>query len=190
MGGMAPTPLDLIPAAIDRFGARVRAVPADRWDAPTPCTEWTVRDLVNHMVSEHLWAPHILAGETLEQVGARYDGDVVGDDPAGAWARAAELSRAAWLGTDLAGSARFSFGEAPLTVYADQMLVDLTVHGWDLARGAGLDESLDPDGVAHSLAYARANVDRFSGLGIVAPPVPTTSTDPAVQLLSLLGRTV
>ncbi|WP_306205813.1 TIGR03086 family metal-binding protein [Actinoplanes sp. RD1] len=177
-----------IPVAIDRFGALVHGVPADLWDAPTPCSQWTVRDLVNHLVSEHAWAPHLLAGETIEQVGDRYDGDLVGSDPAGAWDRAAARSRPAWEKADLSGTARFSFGEAPLTEYADQMLVDLTVHGWDLARATGQDEAFDPEAVERALAYAQANVTRWDGLGIIAPPVPTTSDDPAVRLICLTGR--
>ncbi|WP_020124513.1 TIGR03086 family metal-binding protein [Streptomyces canus] len=187
---MTTLALQLIPDAIDRFGARVHAVDGHRWNDPTPCTEWTVRDLVNHLVGEHLWVPHLLAGESLEQVGDRYDGDVVGADPVGAWDEAAERSLAAWKSTDLSATARFSFGEAPLTVYADQILVDLTVHEWDLARGSGQPESLDPTAVDYCLAYARANAERAAGLGIIAAPVRTTSTDPAVQLLSLLGRAV
>jgi uncharacterized protein (TIGR03086 family) len=182
--------LDLIPGAIDRFGARVLEVPAGAWNDPTPCTEWAVRDLVNHLVGEHLWAPHILAGEPSEQVGDRYDGDLLGDDPVTAWEQAAQRSRKAWLGTDLSGTYRFSFGEAPLTTYADQMLVDLTVHEWDLARGIAQPGSFDPDAVELCLAYARANVGRWDGLGIIDPPIPTDSTDPVVQLLSLTGRAV
>ncbi len=34
---------------------RVRAVGADQWDAPTPCSDWTVRELVNHVVGEDRW---------------------------------------------------------------------------------------------------------------------------------------
>jgi uncharacterized protein (TIGR03086 family) len=185
---MSDSALDLMPGAIDRFGVRVHAV--TRWGDPTPCSEWTVRDLVNHLVGEHLWAPHLLAGESLEQVGDRYDGDVVGDDPGRAWDEAAERSRAAWKGADLSGTARFSFGEAPLSVYAEQMLLDLTVHEWDLARATGQAEALDPAAVDRGLAYTRANAERMAGLGIIAPPVPTTSADPAVQLLSGLGRKV
>jgi uncharacterized protein (TIGR03086 family) len=123
-------------------------------------------------------------------VGDRYDGDVVGADPVRAWDEAAERSLAAWKDTDLSGTARFSFGEAPLTTYADQILVDLTVHEWDLARASGQPESLDPAAVEHALAYAHANAERMVGLGITAAPVPTDSADPAVRLLSLLGRVV
>lgn len=187
---MATSSLPLIPNALNRIEARVHAVDGRRWNDSTPCTEWTVRDLVNHLVAEHLWVPHMLAGEPLEQVGDRYDGDVVGSDPVHAWDEAAERSLAAWKSTDLSGTARFSFGEAPLTMYADQILVDLTVHEWDLARGCGQPERLDPAAVDHSLAYARANAERMASLGIIAAPVRTTSTDPAVQLLSLLGRAV
>lgn len=187
---MTNSALRLIPDAIDRFGVRVHAVGGDQWNDVTPCTEWTIRDLVNHLVGEHLWVPHLLAGETMEQVGDRYDGDVVGADPVRAWDEAAGRSLAAWKGADLSGTARFSFGEAPLTMYADQILVDLTVHEWDLARGCRQSEGLDPAAVDHGLAYARANAERGVSLGILAAPVPTISTDPAVQLLSLLGRTV
>ncbi|WP_134656293.1 TIGR03086 family metal-binding protein [Streptomyces sp. H23] len=187
---MSISALQLIPDAIDRFGTRVHAVGRDQWNDATPCTEWTVRDLVNHLVGEHLWVPHLLAGETMAQVGDRYDGDMVGADPVRAWDEAAKRSLAAWKGADLSGTAQFSFGEAPLTMYADQILVDLTVHEWDLARGCGRPEALDPAAVAHGLAYARANAERMAALGIIAAPVPTGSTDPAVQLLSLLGRTV
>ncbi|MFB8280444.1 TIGR03086 family metal-binding protein [Nocardia colli] len=187
---MRPPILLMIADAIDHFGVLVHAIEADQWNDPMPCTEWTVRDLVNHLVGEHLWVPHLLAGETLEQVGDRYDGDVLGGDPVRAWDAAAERSLAAWQGTDLTGTAQFSFGEAPLTMYADQMLIDLIVHGWDLARACGQDESLDPRAVDNSLIYARANAERVAGLGIFAAPVATTSTDPAVQLLAMLGRTV
>ncbi|GAB3976933.1 hypothetical protein GCM10029978_065200 [Actinoallomurus acanthiterrae] len=51
---MPKSALRLIPDAINRFDARVHAVDGHRWNDPTPCTEWTVRDLVGHLVCEHL----------------------------------------------------------------------------------------------------------------------------------------
>ncbi|MFI2365121.1 TIGR03086 family metal-binding protein [Promicromonospora sp. NPDC019610] len=174
--------------AIDRFDTRVRAVPDGRWDDPTPCTEWTVRDLVNHLVSEHLWATHILANETLEQVGSRYDGDLVGTEPVAAWEGAARGSRPRWAVADARATVHLSMGDAPLSTYAEQMFVDLTVHEWDLACGSGQDRSLDPDAVAFCLVWAQENVEQFAGLGIVAPPIPCTSDDPMVRMLALLGR--
>src|SRR5581483_10191843 len=65
--------LELQERAAGEFGKRVDAVRDDQWSAPTPCNEWNVRALVNHIVYEDRWAPHLVRGETIEQVGTRYD---------------------------------------------------------------------------------------------------------------------
>ena len=179
----------LIPAAMDRFGARVHAVPADRWDAPTPCSAWSVRMLVAHMCFEHRWAPHVLAGESRDEGGDRYDGDLFDGDPVQGWDRAAEASRAAWVATDAhASPVHVSFGWLPVGEYAVQMLVDLTVHEWDLARGAGLDERADPECVEEALAYLRGDPVMLHGPGLFASAVEAGSADPLDQLLALTGR--
>lgn len=179
----------LVPGAIDRFGARVHAVPDARWQAPTPCTEWTVRDLVAHMCFEHRWAPHVLAGETMDDVGDRYDGDLVGDDPVRAWDGAALRSRASFAVPGAhASRVHVSFGRLDVEEYAVQMLVDLTVHEWDLARGAGLDEHLDPDAVRATLAYLRADPVMLHGPGLFAAPVEAPGDDPQDQLIAVSGR--
>ena len=88
--------LTLFAEGQDTFGRHVRrATAADLWAAPTPCTDWTVRDLVNHLTVEHLWVPPLLEGRTVAEVGDRFDGDVLGDDPAAAWEAAAAASRRA-----------------------------------------------------------------------------------------------
>ena len=180
---------ELILNALADFGSRVRAVPAGRWDAPTPCREWTVRDLVNHLVGEHLWAAHLLRGETPDEVGDRYDGDLVGEDPVAAWASAEESSMAAWKALDsLDQPVSVSAGQTSAGAYAEEMLLDLVVHGWDLARGAGQDEAMDRAAVAHVLDFASANADSWKDAGIFAPPIEITSTDPQDRLLALLGR--
>ncbi|MFC5061105.1 TIGR03086 family metal-binding protein [Actinomycetospora atypica] len=180
----------LIPAAMDRFGARVHAVPDDRWDAPTPCSEWSVRDLVAHMCFEHRWAPHVLAGEPMDAVGNVYDGDLLEGDPMRGWDRAAVASREAWTSTTAhADPVHVSFGWLPVGEYAVQMLVDLTVHEWDLARGAGLDEHLDPESVQETLAYLRGDPVMLHGPGLFADAVEIGSADPVDQMLALTGRT-
>ncbi|NMO94108.1 TIGR03086 family metal-binding protein [Actinomycetospora sp. TBRC 11914] len=180
---------DLVPAAVDRFGERVHAVPAYRWPAPTPCAGWSVRDLVAHLCFEHRWAPHVLAGETMAAVGDRYDGDLVGGDPVRAWDGAAVRSRAAFAVTGShAARVHVSFGWLDVEEYAVQMLVDLTVHEWDLARGAGLDEHLDPACVAATLAYLRTDPVMLDGPGLFAAPVAAAEADPQARLLALTGR--
>jgi uncharacterized protein (TIGR03086 family) len=179
----------LMPAALQRFGAQVHQVPAAAWDASTPCTQWSVRDLVNHVTAEQLWAPHLLRGETLDEVGDRYDGDQLGADPTAVWDRAAEDARKAWesLARDDA-SVHTSMGPLPVREYAEQMHLDLVVHGWDLARGAGLDPTLPAEAAEHVLAFVEPRAEEFSGHGVFGPPVEVDSTDPADRLLALLGR--
>jgi len=85
-GGMT---LSRFASAMAEFDRRVRAVRPEQWHNPTPCTEWDVRALVNHLVAEQLWAPLLLDGATVEDVGDRFDGDQLGADPVAAWASAA-----------------------------------------------------------------------------------------------------
>lgn len=178
-----------MPAALERFGARVHEVPAARWDAATPCAEWSVRDLVNHVTGEQLWAPHLLRGETMEQVGDRYDGDVLGAEPTAAWDRAAHDAREAWQSLARDGATvHTSMGQIPVEEYAEQMHLDLVVHGWDLARGAGLDAGVPADAAEHVLAYVEPRADALAGSGMFGPPVRVDSPDPGMRLLGLLGR--
>lgn len=89
--------LDRHGEALDLFTDRVHAVRADQWGASTPCAEWSVRDLVNHLTAEQLWVPPLVSeGRTMAEVGDAFDGDVLGDDPVAAWDRAAAAARAAF----------------------------------------------------------------------------------------------
>jgi uncharacterized protein (TIGR03086 family) len=182
--------VELLPSAFAAFTDRVFAVPPHGWDARTPCTEWSVRDLVNHVTSEHLWVPELLAGSTIDEVGDRFSGDVLGEDPNGAWVRAHSASQAAWASTPADKPVHLSFGTVPATEYAEQLLVDLTVHAWDLARGAGAGERLPADLITHALAYAREHADELSHSGMFGEPVTTEAADEQTQLLALLGRRV
>lgn len=179
---------ELLPLAAAGFGARVHAVPDDRWDASTPDEDWTVRDLVDHLVTEHLWAPELLRGATIEEIGSRFDGDVLGSDPVAAWDDAIEASLQAWASTPEDTLVHLSSGDQPAATYAEQMLLDLTTHAWDLARGAGLDERLDPKLVEHVYAYAQRSVDSWRGTGLFAEPVPVESDDLQDRMLGLMGR--
>ena len=183
-----PTARELIPVAAQRFTALVHGVPDDKWASQTPCTDWTTRDLVNHLVAEHLWAPHLLRGETVDEVGSRYDGDVIGDEPVSKWDHAIAESLVAFAKVSDDEPVNLSFGTVPVSEYASQMLSDLTVHAWDLARGSGQNDRLDPDTVAATLAYAERNVDTFAGSGLFDRPVETDSADPQDRMLALLGR--
>jgi uncharacterized protein (TIGR03086 family) len=176
--------------AMGEFDWRVKNVAPDQWGNPTPCVEWDVRALVNHLVTEQLWAPLLLDGATIDDVGDRFEGDQLGADPVDAWTSAATAAREAFAAPGaLRRSVELSYGRRPAQGYCQEMTLDLTVHAWDLARAIGADERLDEALVSEVLAFIEPQVDQLAGTGLFAPPVSVDdNTDPQTRLLALLGR--
>ncbi|GII83200.1 TIGR03086 family protein [Sphaerisporangium siamense] len=181
--------LELHAVAMDEFGLRVAMVRDDQWDAPTPCADWTVRDLVGHLVSEQLWVPPLLAGETIAQVGDRFDGDQLGDDPVGRWTRASVAAQQAFAAPGaLDREVHLSYGTVPARRYCMEMTSDLAVHAWDLARALGVDERVDPVLMAEVHDYLAPMLEKYSG-ELFAPPVPVPEdASPQERTLALTGR--
>ena len=75
--------IDLHRRTVEVFLERVEAIGDDQWADPTPCADWDVRALVNHVVGEDRWTAPLLGGSTIAEVGDRFDGDLLGADPAG-----------------------------------------------------------------------------------------------------------
>jgi uncharacterized protein (TIGR03086 family) len=172
-----------------RFTERVAGIQLDQWQSGTPCDEWNVRALVNHVTYEQLWAPHLVRGETIEQVGDRYDGDVLGDDPKGAWDAAVAGSVAAFDGAGLDDTVHLSYADVPCRDYLTQMLTDTEIHGWDLATATGQDTSIDPEIASSLLAYWTPLQGMVRGSGVFGDEVAVAGeADDATRLLGLLGR--
>lgn len=179
-------------AAMGEFDWRVRAVRPQQWGEPTPCSEWNVRELVNHLVVEQSWAPLLLGGATIDDVGDRFDGDQLGDDPVAAWERAAAAAREAFaVPGALRRSVELSYGSRPADGYCQEMTMDLTVHAWDLARGIGVAEQLDESLVRDVLGFIEPQVEHLAGTGLFGQPVDVSeAADAQTRLLALLGRVV
>jgi uncharacterized protein (TIGR03086 family) len=167
----------------------VHSIQGERWGPPTPCTEWNVRNLVNHLVYEHLWTPHLVAGKTLDEVGDRFEGDVLGSDPQAAWDHAtAGAEDALRAPRALGGRVHTLMGRIPTREYAMQLFGDVVVHGWDLARAVGADERLDPELVeAYGFYKPQELILRVSGLFGRHVDTPAAA-DTQTKLLALLGR--
>ena len=87
--------IEMYRRSLEEFGQRVMAVAPGDWVRPTPCREWSVRDLVRHLVYEELWAPPLLEGQTIADIGDRFEGDILGTAPQAAWKEAAAGALAA-----------------------------------------------------------------------------------------------
>ena len=166
------------------FAAKLRVVPDDAWSRPTPCADWTVRELVRHVVTTQ--------GMFLGFVG-RVLGEIpsVDDDPVAAWDTAS-----ATVLRDLEDPERAAaefdgfFGRSTFEAAVNRFLCfDLVVHGWDLAHAAGLDEHIDPNDVARVAEQARAFGDAMRGPQAFGPAIePPAGADDQAQLLAFLGR--
>jgi uncharacterized protein (TIGR03086 family) len=175
--------------AVDGWVSRVAAVGPDEWERPTPCEDWTVRALVNHVVGESLWTPPLLEGKTIEEVGSQFDGDQLGDDPAAAAARAAGQALAAVDSrVPQGGRVQLSYGEEDMHEYVRQLIADYVVHSWDLATAVGGDTELDPALVAEVAAWFADREELYRGVGVIGPRGPGGG-DAQADLLAAFGRT-
>ncbi len=176
-----------------RFAALVAGVGPEQWHNGTPCTEWDVRELVHHLLYEQRWVPPLFEGLTMEQVGDRFDGDLMGEDAA-AWpgllASAIEDAHAAAARPgSLEQTVHLSFGDVPGQEYLMQLTADLAIHAWDLARATGQDDSLDPGAVALLLPWTEANADLLAASGVFGTRIDVgTGAGDDARLLGLLGR--
>jgi uncharacterized protein (TIGR03086 family) len=166
----------------------VAGIDAGQWSAPTPCAEWDVRSLLNHVVAGNLWAEELAAGRTIEEVGSDLDGDVLGDDALGSYRSSASAAAAAFERPGaLDAPCAVSYGPVPGSVYAGHRIIDVLVHGWDLAVATGQDSTLDPTLVVECLAIVEPQLDGLQASGAFAEPQPAGADDQS-RLLGALGR--
>ncbi len=177
--------------ALDATGRIVAGVTADRWHAATPCAGWDARTLVNHLVSGNLWAAELAAGGTIEEVGSRLDGDLLGSDPAAVYADSAAAAAAAFRRPGaLDMPCAVSYGPVPGSVYAGHRFLDVLVHGWDLAVATGQEYALDPELMEACRKITEPQLEAFRSAGALAPEVEVPAdASTQTRFLALLGRT-
>jgi uncharacterized protein (TIGR03086 family) len=176
--------------ALEATGAIVAGIASDRWHADTPCGGWDARALLNHVVSGNLWAAELAAGRTMEDVGDRLDGDVLGPDPAGSYAASARVAAAAFRAPGaLDAPCAVSYGPVPGSVYAGHRFMDVFIHGWDLAAATGQDTALDAGLVQACREVIEPQLEAFRGAGALAAPLPApVGATGQTRLLAMLGR--
>jgi uncharacterized protein (TIGR03086 family) len=168
--------------------ARVAAVRDDQWALPTPCSEWSVRDLVNHVVGEELWTVPLLAGKTVEDVGDAYDGDLLGAEPISSAEQAAAAAiDAAAKSPPSGGVVHLTYGDDSIENYLHQLCADHLVHGWDLAAATGQSRQLDPNEVAAVAAWFADWEEAYRSSGAVGQR-GASGGDTQSDLLAGFGR--
>ena len=175
--------------SVERWAALVAGASGD-WSAPTPCREWDVRQLVNHVVYEDRWTKPLMEGKTIAEVGDAFEGDLLGDGPTEtAQAAAEEAIDSVEERWPQGGKVHLSYGEEDLFEYISQLLADHLIHGWDLAAATGQDRTLDPELVDAAATWFRQRQRLYKSIGAVADaPASAAGGTPQADLLIAFGR--
>ena len=172
----------------------VKATQAGQMDAPTPCAEWDVRALLNHVIGT-LWLAEGLFSDQPPRYpmapGGLPAADLAGDNPAAAYAKAAAAAlAAAGAGDPLTRVHPTPLGDMPGPGLAGFTTLDVLVHGWDLAMATGQPADLDGRLAAHVLGFAtQAIATPESRAGRIGPALTAPADAPVTsQLVAFLGR--
>ena len=160
--------------------------PAD-FAKPTPCSEWDVRAVLNHVLGAARMFTLVNDGQTAGPDA----GDVVGDDPDGAVAAIAKDNVESWRRPNaLDGDRTFPFGTFPAPAALVLNVTENVVHAWDLAKATGQDVAIDPQ-TASALCdfWLPIPIDPHRASGSFGPEIHADTSAPALErLLAYLGR--
>lgn len=177
-------------AAADNTQAIVDALRAEDLHRPTPCDEWDVTELLHHIVYGNYWVPPLVAGETIEQVGNRFEGDIMGADVSDAFRTSAKLAVDAFNAPGaMDAPCAVSYGPVPGSIYCGHRFIDVLIHGWDLAVAVGGNTVLPPDLVDACTEVVLPQAEMLGGSGAFGRAADLgADASPQTRLLALLGR--
>jgi uncharacterized protein (TIGR03086 family) len=191
---VSDTRIALLEAGLATTRATIAGVRPEQMDAPTPCTEWTVRDLLNHIIGG---TQMFAAGAAGRPMPTGFDPfgpppDVIGDNDALATYDAAVTDcLAAWRANGITGTLALLPGEFPAEQAFGIQFCDNLVHGWDLARATGQDNGISPELGEAARSMLEGNVSEHNRGRIFADPQPVADDAPAIdRLAAYLGRPV
>jgi uncharacterized protein (TIGR03086 family) len=169
-------------------------VPDDRLDGPTPCPDYTLRDLVEHVDGLSL----AFAAAAAKDVGQLTEGAPAGDGQrlADGWRtripQQLAAMAAAWQDPDAwQGMTRAGGIDLPGEVAGVVALDELVIHGWDVARASGQDYDCDPAALEaiHGFVAEVAAAGEEGRQGLFGPPVDVGDSAPLLdRVIGLTGR--
>jgi len=180
--------VDQLGRAFAAVGELITKVRPEQWSAPTPCTDWTVRRLVDHLIGMN----RVFAALLSDEAPPRPVADHIEDDPVGAFRDSAAMLQAAFEQPGvLERTYRGPLGAATGTERLQIRLCGLLAHGWDLAQATGQPVELPDDVAERSLAFVRIQLTEKARPGRFGPAQMVADHAPAIErLVAFLGRPV
>jgi uncharacterized protein (TIGR03086 family) len=180
--------VELLTGILDKTGGVIAAVGVDQGDLPTPCEEYDVTALVNHIVG---WIRVFDAGSN----GRAFEGDPAvfrcGADPEAEFRSAAAGVVAGWKTHGLDRQVRIVSGELPGEMVFNMTLMEYLAHGWDLATATGQRSPYSDEEATETLTRAEGTLPpEYRGDGMpFGPPVPISTHAPAIdRFAAFMGR--
>jgi uncharacterized protein (TIGR03086 family) len=193
-----PQVFELADRALARLVARITP---EQWAIVLPASFTTrarpeppsLRTLVNYHAYDDAWVPDMLAGLTMEEAGAaKFDGDLLGDDPAASFEAIVDRAcAAAATVTDLDAVAHLSFGDFTAREYFWQINQFRALRTHDIAEVIGLDADLSDELVQGVWDEVAPHAEEWRAIGVYGPATPVPDDAPLLdRLLGLTGRSL
>lgn len=179
-------------ACLQQATAMIAQVRTAQFEEPTPDTDWTVHDLVSHMLYELSWVADLLAGKSIAEVDRVYDGELFGttaEELRTHWHMTAARAQAAIERCRLQATAHLSYADVTNEEYLRQAGSDELIHAWDLGKALGIATNLDPALIRAVYAYGLTQEADIRTSGLFGEPIGVAD-DAGLQtkLLALYGR--
>ena len=179
----------MLDRAVRHTGGIVARISRDDLGSSTPCAEWSVRDLLNHLIGSYEMVAAGASGETVDVAGTDY----TSEDHAAAYdAAGARMVEAMSAEGAMERKFKMPWGETPGQVLLGLMVADAAVHGWDLAQATGQGANVEPD-IAEAVYETTSGMMEPKGSfprgDSFAPPVDVPDDAPAEdRMVAYLGR--
>lgn len=166
----------------------VRRTPADAWDNPSACEDWTARQVLGHVI----WGFTNVANRTegKDAPPDQPEADVAGSDPQVTWAAARDRVLAALDHQGVLQQVQQTpFGEMAVDDFLGFYGFDPLAHAWDIAQAGGVDAALPPELCEQGFQGLSAIGDGLRGPGAMGPAIDIgDDTDPVHRFLAISGR--
>lgn len=186
-------PLEALDRAQTTAAALIARIDPADWNRPTPCDDWSVRDIINKMVASTITFTYFGRRERLKPaLDLVNPAEMIGDDPLGCFLAEATKCREVWRAPGaLDGTAPSTVGEFPAKAVLNARIFDTTILTWDVATACGLAHGIDDDLAAYVLRVAKAlvpnvrsvNKDRYKDPSMLEESEPLVD-----QMIAATGR--
>jgi uncharacterized protein (TIGR03086 family) len=155
----------------------------------TPCSEWDLQALLNHIVYEIIWIPDMMAGVSFKETGEIHEGNLLGDDFKSTWGSVVAAATKSINDTPHEQIVHMSSGDAPASAYIDEVAVDILIHGWDVAKSIAKPYDVSDELLDRAEGLVDHLMEAYGAYGVFGTPlIVSPDADRFTKLLAKMGR--